>query len=155
MPDYLAVDVETANADCASICQIGLVEFDETGPLSSWDSLVNPEEPFDGVKVSIHGITEADVADAPKFSDVYDRLREAMTGQIMVLSYALRSGRVSQRLRQVSPSAHRLPLAGQCARDAAHVAELRRPDTDLHPSRSDSESPSITMSPRRTPERRA
>ena len=84
MQQFLALDVETANADCASICQVGLVEFDGTGPVSSWQSLVNPEEPFDGMNVSIHGISEADVADAPRFPDLYERLRAAMTDQTIV-----------------------------------------------------------------------
>jgi len=40
---FIAVDVETANADLASICQIGIVAFDKGEITDSWMSLVNPE----------------------------------------------------------------------------------------------------------------
>jgi DNA polymerase-3 subunit epsilon len=46
---FVAVDVETANADLASICQVGIVAFDLSGPVSTWQSLVNPEDFFDPV----------------------------------------------------------------------------------------------------------
>jgi DNA polymerase III epsilon subunit-like protein len=38
--DFVALDVETANPDLASVCQIGLVEFRNGGILKSWDWLV-------------------------------------------------------------------------------------------------------------------
>lgn len=84
MGDFIAVDVETANADCASLCQIGMVEFDRVGPGAKWQSLLNPEEAFDPMNVSIHGITEADVIDAPRFPDVYEQLRAALSGRVVV-----------------------------------------------------------------------
>jgi DNA polymerase-3 subunit epsilon len=84
MSHFVAVDVETANADLASICQIGVVVFDDTGPASTWQSLVNPEDVFDTVNVSIHGITEEAVKDAPTLPGVCDQLRAAMADQIVV-----------------------------------------------------------------------
>lgn len=84
MSQFVAVDVETANADLASICQIGVVVFDDTGPASTWQSLVNPEDVFDDVNVSIHGITEEAVKDAPTLPAVCDHLRAAMADQIVV-----------------------------------------------------------------------
>lgn len=64
---FLAIDVETANADRASICAIGAVEFVDGQPGREWYGLVNPEDYFDEVNISIHGITEQSVADAPVF----------------------------------------------------------------------------------------
>ena len=52
--EFVAIDVETANADMASICQIGLVRY-ENGVLSKeWRSYVDPEDYFEGINVSIH-----------------------------------------------------------------------------------------------------
>ena len=51
--NYLALDIETANADYSSICQIGLVEFDNGEILSNWKTLINPQEYFDSFNTSI------------------------------------------------------------------------------------------------------
>jgi DNA polymerase-3 subunit epsilon len=62
---FIAIDVETANSDRSSICQIGLVAFDQDGLAWEWSSLVNPECDFDANNVRIHGVRSQDVATAP------------------------------------------------------------------------------------------
>jgi DNA polymerase III subunit epsilon len=64
---FLAIDVETANADRASICAIGAVEFVDGQPNREWYGLVDPEDYFDDINIEIHGITERDVAGKPVF----------------------------------------------------------------------------------------
>ena len=54
--DFISVDVETANPDHASICQIGIVCFRQGQQAEQWESLVNPEDYFDEMNVFIHGI---------------------------------------------------------------------------------------------------
>ena len=68
--DFVAIDVETANSDQGSICQIGLVVFSGDRIHETWQSLVNPEDEFDPRNVLIHGIDESSVRDAPRFADV-------------------------------------------------------------------------------------
>ncbi|GFP44073.1 DNA polymerase III subunit epsilon [Candidatus Hakubella thermalkaliphila] len=63
--DFIALDVETANPDLASICQIGLVEFQNSKMVNALERLVDPEDYFDGMNVSIHGIDERDVKGQP------------------------------------------------------------------------------------------
>jgi DNA polymerase-3 subunit epsilon len=47
--NFVAIDVETANADMASICQIGLAKV-ENGTLSEeWKTYVDPDDYFDGI----------------------------------------------------------------------------------------------------------
>ncbi len=53
---FAAVDVETANADLGSICQIGVALFRDGAHVHSWSSLVDPEDYFDTINVSIHGM---------------------------------------------------------------------------------------------------
>ena len=69
--NFLALDVETANADYSSICQIGIAEFRDGQVVSKWSTLINPEAYFDDFNVQIHGITEDDVEDAPTFDSIY------------------------------------------------------------------------------------
>jgi DNA polymerase III subunit epsilon len=82
--NFVAIDVETANADMASICQIGLAKF-ENGILShEWKSYVDPEDYFDDINVSIHGIDETTVKSAPTFPELSDTLRSYLAGSVVV-----------------------------------------------------------------------
>lgn len=81
---YLAIDVETANANYSSICQIGIAEFDNGIIINKWSSLINPESYFDPFNISIHGIKESDVKNSPTFDEIYDELVTRLEGQITV-----------------------------------------------------------------------
>ena len=83
---YLAYDVETANAkDQGSICQVGWVLFSNQGIVRTGGSLINPESAFSPVCVKVHGITAADVADAPTFPQYWEStLRELMLSALVV-----------------------------------------------------------------------
>ena len=61
MLTFNSIDVETANADRASICQIGMVHVRDGQIEDRWQALVNPEDWFDPWNTSIHGISETDV----------------------------------------------------------------------------------------------
>lgn len=69
--DFVALDLETANADLASICQIGLVTVRAGAIVDTWATLIDPEDFFDWVNVDKHGIDENRVAGAPRFPDIY------------------------------------------------------------------------------------
>jgi len=72
--DFVALDVETANADMASICQIGIAKYAEGKLVEEWSSLIDPEDYFDFINVGIHGITEEDVVGSPTFPEVFNTL---------------------------------------------------------------------------------
>ena len=82
--DFVAIDVETANADLSSICQVGLASFRNGKLHDQWKSLVNPEDEFDGINVSIHGIDEAKVRLAPIWGAVYPSVCSRLQGNIVV-----------------------------------------------------------------------
>jgi DNA polymerase-3 subunit epsilon len=82
--NFLAIDVETANADCSSICQIGIAEFEDGQLINTWSTLINPEAYFDPFNTSIHGIKSIDVTDAPTFDQVYAELKEKLIGKVAV-----------------------------------------------------------------------
>ena len=46
MNDFLVIDVETANADYSSICQIGIADYQDGELINSWESLINPNDYF-------------------------------------------------------------------------------------------------------------
>lgn len=84
MNSYVALDVETANADLCSICQVGLVHFEGGEPVGQWETLVNPDDFFDPFNVSIHGITEKMVGSAPSLPAVFAELASRLEGQVAV-----------------------------------------------------------------------
>lgn len=82
--DFAAIDVETANADVSSICQIGIVVYRNGQVVEEWETLVNPESHFDGINTSIHGISQHAVNDAPVFKDIYPDLVRLLGSTISV-----------------------------------------------------------------------
>jgi len=84
---FIALDVETANASRASICQIGMVAYAGTVELWRWESLVNPQEDFEGGNefyTRMHGIGPTEVHSAPTFSHVYEAFYSTVSGQCIV-----------------------------------------------------------------------
>ena len=73
---FFALDIETANADMASICQIGLAEFQDNKLINQWGSFVDPDDYFDPFNISIHGITPEMVTGFPTFPTIYKGLQE-------------------------------------------------------------------------------
>lgn len=80
MARFVAIDVETANARRASICQIGLVVFDNRRVVDEWSSLVNPEDEFHPINVPIHGIGRRSVASAPTLPEVFGEVEKRIAG---------------------------------------------------------------------------
>jgi len=81
---FLAIDVETANADYSSICQIGIAEFRGGDIIGKWSTLINPEAYFDPFNTSIHGIRQKDVKGAPTFDKIYSELVNRISDQIVI-----------------------------------------------------------------------
>lgn len=84
MSRFVAIDVETANTDYSSICQVGIVLFDKGSIQDSWESLINPKDYFDPWHIKIHGIDESAVENAPIFPDVFPQIRKFLDDNIVV-----------------------------------------------------------------------
>lgn len=81
--DFTVIDVETANPNLASICQVGIAVFRAGKLHEMWSSLVNPNDYFHPMNVSVHGIDETTVSSAPSWSEVYSQILPFVTGQIV------------------------------------------------------------------------
>ncbi len=81
---FTAIDVETANADPSSICQIGIVSFQHGEILDKLSVLVNPESPFSSSNVKIHGIREDTVSKSDTLPDIHGLLRSRLDGRTLV-----------------------------------------------------------------------
>lgn len=82
--NFVALDFETANADFSSVCQVGIVVFEHGVPAQSFSSLVDPEDDFSGLNISIHGIDEEAVRGAPNFRTIHPEITRLLRGQVTV-----------------------------------------------------------------------
>ncbi len=82
--EFVAIDVETANANMASICQIGIARFSKGEIVGEWKSYVNPEDFFDPINISIHRIDESVVVAAPTFGVLARAINTVLEGRIVV-----------------------------------------------------------------------
>jgi DNA polymerase III epsilon subunit family exonuclease len=88
MPSIVAFDLETTGLDPKSdaIIEIAMVRFDENGTIEEFSSLVNPGISISEEVENITGISDADVADAPGFGDIREKVA-AFFGSDPVLAH--------------------------------------------------------------------
>lgn len=85
MINFVALDLETANAYRGSICQIGITEVidGKVQPSKSW--LVKPKgNIYDAYNIALHGITPEDTKDSPSFPDVWKEVKPFLEGKTVV-----------------------------------------------------------------------
>lgn len=72
MDNFIAIDVETANASPASICSIGAVKVRDGVIVDRRYALVRPEPDYYAYFCSkVHGLSDADTWNAPPFGTVW------------------------------------------------------------------------------------
>ena len=81
---FNAIDVETANADPSSICQIGIVHVRDGAIKGQLSVLVNPEAEFSDYNVRLHGIGHNTVKDSQALPGLEARLRRLLEGTVLV-----------------------------------------------------------------------
>ena len=65
---FVAIDVETANGNRHSICQVGMAMVAHDGRVGTHGFFVDPDEPFHSFNSQLHGIDEAMVRGSPRFA---------------------------------------------------------------------------------------
>ena len=98
MDNFLVLDTETTGlGNDAEICQIAIIDQDGIALLNR---LVKPTVSIPPDASAIHGITNADVANAPTFDRVVNLIHDLLDGQDVVIynaSYDLRMLRQSAK----------------------------------------------------------
>lgn len=127
MPTFVAIDVETANADCASICQIGMAHFEAGQLVDQWVSLVDPCAAFRADNTRIHGICASAVRGQPTFAVIHSHLLQRLSGAIVV-SHTSFDYTAIDRASQL----HGLPMPTCTWLDSAKVARRVWPEVARH-----------------------
>jgi DNA polymerase III subunit epsilon len=82
--NFIAIDIETANADMSSICQIGLARYENGALAGEWVTYVNPEDFFDDINIAVHGIGPSLVQKAPTFRSLSSELYSSLEANVVV-----------------------------------------------------------------------
>lgn len=89
MNRFTIFDVETANQNPDSICSIGIVLVEDSTIIKEYYQLIQPNTYFDRRNIQIHGITEADVENAPTFADIWHEIRGFFEHSLVLAHYAV------------------------------------------------------------------
>lgn len=82
---WAAIDFETANADRASACALGLVVVRESQIVKRRSWLIRPSKGcFDRNNIMLHGITADQVAEMPTFAELWDEVHSAIQDMPLV-----------------------------------------------------------------------
>lgn len=121
--DGVIVDVETTDLD-GRICEIAII--DTTGRVLL-DTLVNPQCPIAPGAEAVHGITDADVASAPTWSQVAERADQMLGGpRVAAYNAPFDQGIIEREMHRVGRAGDVGARGWSClmrARSAAHGHE--------------------------------
>jgi len=79
---FFALDVETANGDRGSICQIGIACVRPDNSIETWVTYVNPQTST-WAFTYIHGINARKVAHAPTFDQIFPMLQDFLGEKVV------------------------------------------------------------------------
>lgn len=80
--NFAALDIETANSGGESICEIGLVKFQQGIEVDSWSSIIRPKSSPEllPMNFSLHGISQEQILAAPYLQDLWGDISEFIAG---------------------------------------------------------------------------
>jgi DNA polymerase III subunit epsilon len=81
---FIALDVETACGNSASICQIGIACVRTDGAIETYATYVDPQMPFAGFNTQLHGIAADHVAGAPRIGEALALLAPLLDPHILI-----------------------------------------------------------------------
>lgn len=85
MENFAAIDFETANNERTSVCSVGVVTVKGGEVADRFYSLIHPEPDYYLYwNTRIHGLTQADTADAPVFPGVWKQIEPLIEGLPLV-----------------------------------------------------------------------
>lgn len=82
---FAAIDFETANNECTSVCSVGVVVVRDGVVADTFYSLIKPEPEYYNYWCSqVHGLGMSDTYNAPLFPDVWARVAPLVEGMPLV-----------------------------------------------------------------------
>jgi DNA polymerase III epsilon subunit-like protein len=119
---FFALDVETANNDRGSICQIGVACVRPDNSIETWVTYVDPQVDR-WVFTYLHGISSRTVQGAPTFAEVLPVLRDALNGATVYQHSGFDRSAFAAACGNCG-----LPVPVWDCRDSVHVARAAWPE---------------------------
>ncbi|WP_244519268.1 exonuclease domain-containing protein [Paracoccus alcaliphilus] len=119
---FFALDVETANTDRGSICQIGMACVRPDNSIETWTTYVDPQVDR-WVFTYLHGISARTVQGAPTFAEVLPVLQSALQGTTVYQHSGFDRSAVAAACGNRG-----LPIPQWDWRDSVHVARAAWPE---------------------------
>ena len=85
--NFIAFDFETANAKRSSACSLALTVVRDGQIVDELYSLIKPSTPFSAFNTQIHGITAAQVKNAPNFAELWPHIKNFFTPYQLVVAH--------------------------------------------------------------------
>lgn len=85
--NFIAMDFETANFKPYSACSLALVMVRDSRIVGEYYTLIKPETEFFWKNIQIHGIRPADVAQAPKFPEVWEQIAQYYNPKSLIVAH--------------------------------------------------------------------
>jgi DNA polymerase III epsilon subunit family exonuclease len=84
---FCALDLETTGTNAAlhMIVEVGIVRFTMSGIIEIFESLVNPDVKMPEEVISVHGITDDMVRNAPRIGDILANISRVIRDSILVI----------------------------------------------------------------------
>ena len=120
--NFAAIDVETANPDYSSVCQVGIAVARGGEIAEVWSELVDPRTWFHWMNVKIHGIDAPDVVGKPTFGEIYPEIAKRTAGVPIVSHSHFDKSAISQAC-----ALHRLPMLPNDWKDSVEIAKRAWP----------------------------
>ena len=130
---FVGFDVETANSDVGSICQIGVVRFEDGVEVAAESWLCTPPPgltEFGADNIAIHGITPEAVADQPGFAERLPGLVEFI-GDLPVIAHNAQFDMMALRRACLAAELPVPELTFGCSLVLSRAARLGLPDHRL------------------------
>jgi DNA polymerase-3 subunit epsilon len=105
---FAVLDVETTGLEHEDrVLEVACLVTQGSTVRDTYDTLINPDRPIPRETVSIHGIREEDVLEAPRFGEIFPKLETLLTGAVLVAHNAPYD--VSFLSRECTPLGLKLP----------------------------------------------
>lgn len=127
--NFTAMDFETANHHPESACSLALVLVRDNKIIDRFYTVINPQMPFDGQNIKVHGITADDVKDAPTMAEVWPKIAPLYQPGMLVAAH---NARFDCNVMEKSLARYNIPAPHYMAIDTLATSKLFQPNLPNH-----------------------
>ena len=129
MKDFVAIDFESANNECSSVCSVGIVVVKDGVIMQTFYSLIQPRPNYYDYWCSkIHGLQRKDTQDAPSFVEVW-KLVDPLIGGLPLVAH---DKHIDERSLQAVFHVHKMEYPGYKFYDTLAASMRAFPDLPNH-----------------------